>query len=165
MKIDDLVKPVGLAAALAVAAGAGLAMGLALARNPKMGVQLARTAARGLERLQYAVAETREELADFWAEAREEAREEIEERAFARGAGHAAAGAAAGAGTAAGAKHRERAADAEGRDEAPGHEPRAGAGEDVAKETSHAAALQRDGDAGEAPSRRRTRSPRHGSGD
>jgi hypothetical protein len=103
MKFEDLYKPAGLAAALAAAAGTGLVIGLALSRNPAIARMVATTAARGLERLQIAVAETREELSDIWAEARDTARAEVEEAAFARDAAKQAPAAAGAAASAAGA--------------------------------------------------------------
>jgi hypothetical protein len=86
-----LFKPAALVASLAAAAAVGLAAGYVIARDPQALRRFARVAAGGLQRLQVAVAETREEIADLWADAQDEARHDIEESAFAAATTMAAA--------------------------------------------------------------------------
>lgn len=91
----DLLKVGGVVAGVAALAAVGFAIGYVAARDPKALRRWAGAAAGGLERLQMALAETREEIADLWAEARAQARADLEEKAM------AAAEATAGAATAA----------------------------------------------------------------
>ncbi len=83
----DLLKPGALAVGIATAAALGFAAGFVVARDPALLRRLARAVAGGLERIGVAVAESREEIADLWAEVREDARQEAEERAFAEADG------------------------------------------------------------------------------
>jgi hypothetical protein len=110
----DLVSPLGALAALAGTAALGFAAGYALGRDPDAARRLMHLMARGVDRVQLAFAETREEVADLWADARESARTAIEEARFDRAeaataAASAAAASAAAAPTAARATSRRRA--------------------------------------------------------
>lgn len=96
----DLIKPGAVLLGVAAAAALGFAAGFAVARDPKLLRRLAGAVAGGVERVTVAVAESREEIADLWAEVREDARHAAEEGAFAGVA--AAAGASAGEETSAG---------------------------------------------------------------
>jgi hypothetical protein len=70
---NDFVKPaVGLLAVAAVTT-LGFAAGYIVARDPALLRRLARSIAGGLERVSSAVALSREELGDLWAEVRDEA--------------------------------------------------------------------------------------------
>jgi hypothetical protein len=95
----DLLKAGGVVAGVAALAAVGFAVGYLAARDPNALRRFARAAAGGLERIQMALAETREDVADLWAEARAQARADVEAHAMA--AAEAAAGAAAAAQTAA----------------------------------------------------------------
>ncbi len=83
----DLLKPGAWVLGLAAAAAVGFAAGFVVARDPALLRRLARAVAGGVERVTVAVAESREEFADLWAEVREDARHAAEERAFAEAAG------------------------------------------------------------------------------
>jgi hypothetical protein len=83
----DLLKPGALVLGVATAAALGFAAGFIVARDPALLRRLARAVAGGVERVSIAVAESREEIADLWAEVREDARHEAEERAFAEAVG------------------------------------------------------------------------------
>jgi hypothetical protein len=79
----DLIKPGAVVLGVATAAVLGFAAGFVVARDPAFLRRLARAAAGGVERVTAAIAESKEELADLWAEVREDARENLDERAFA----------------------------------------------------------------------------------
>lgn len=79
----DLFKPLGALAALAGSAAVGFVAGYSLGRDPAAARRLLQALARGVDRAQLAVAETREELGDLWAEARSSARSEWEGARFA----------------------------------------------------------------------------------
>jgi hypothetical protein len=68
---------------VAAAGALGFVAGFVVARDPEVLRRLARTMAGGVERISGALAESREELADLWAEVREDARQDIEAQAFA----------------------------------------------------------------------------------
>lgn len=91
----DLFKPLGAVAALAGSAALGFVAGYAVGRDPEAAKRLMAFVARGIDRVSLAVAETREELGDLWAEARSEARAQWEEAQFAEHEAAAAAAAAA----------------------------------------------------------------------
>jgi hypothetical protein len=93
----DLLKGGAVVGGIVAIAALGFAAGFLVARNPQSLRRFARAVAGGLERLQVAMAETREEVADLWAEVRAEARADVEEAAFARAAAATAAAAAAAA--------------------------------------------------------------------
>jgi len=80
----DLFKPLGAVAALAGSAALGFVAGYAVGRDPEAAKRLMAFVARGIDRVSLAVAETREELGDLWAEARSEARAQWEEAQFAQ---------------------------------------------------------------------------------
>jgi hypothetical protein len=82
----DLLKPFGALAAMAASAAVGFVAGYALGRDPTAARRLLQTVARGVDRAQAAIAETREELGDLWADARASARAELEEECFAESA-------------------------------------------------------------------------------
>jgi hypothetical protein len=82
--LKDLTKPGAVVLGVAAAAALGFAAGFIVARDPALLRRLARSAAGSVERVTAAIAESREELADLWAEVREDARDSLEERAFAR---------------------------------------------------------------------------------
>lgn len=88
----DLFKPLGSIAALAGSAALGFVAGYAVGRDPAAAKRLMQFVARSFDRASLAVAETREELGDLWAEARADARAQWEEAQFAE---HEAAAAAA----------------------------------------------------------------------
>ncbi len=90
----DLFKPLGSIAALAGSAALGFVAGYAVGRDPAAAKRLMQFVARSFDRASLAVAETREELGDLWAEARADARAQWEEARFAE---HEAAAAAAAA--------------------------------------------------------------------
>jgi hypothetical protein len=79
----DLFKPVGTLVAMAGSAAIGFVAGYALGRDPTAARRLLQAVARGVDRAQLAVAETREELGDLWAEARASVQAEWEEARFA----------------------------------------------------------------------------------
>jgi hypothetical protein len=79
----DLLKPFGALAAMAASAAVGFVAGYALGRDPAAARRLLKSVARGVDRAQAVVAETREELGDLWADARASARAEWEEARFA----------------------------------------------------------------------------------
>ena len=83
MDPKDLVKPGAIVLGLAAAAALGFAAGYLMARNPELARRAARAVAGGWERVGGALAESREEIADLWAEAREDARTTVEDEAFA----------------------------------------------------------------------------------
>jgi hypothetical protein len=83
MDPKDLVKPGAIVLGLAAATALGFAAGYLMARNPELARRAARALAGGWERVGGALAESREELADLWAEAREDARTTVEDEAFA----------------------------------------------------------------------------------
>ena len=84
MDYKDVAKPVGALAALATFAAGALTVGyIAMRRDPETVRRVVRVAAGAMERVSGAWAETYEELADLWAEAREQARQEIEDAQFA----------------------------------------------------------------------------------
>jgi hypothetical protein len=81
MDVRDLARPVGLLAGMTLVAGT-LAVGYLVTRDRESLRRLVRVAAASVERVSVALAETREELEDLWAQARDEARQEIEGAAF-----------------------------------------------------------------------------------
>ncbi len=81
MDVRDLARPVGLLAGMTLVAGT-LAVGYLVTRDRESLRRLVRVAAGTVERVSAALAETREELEDLWAQARDEARQEIEDAAF-----------------------------------------------------------------------------------
>jgi hypothetical protein len=89
--LKDLARPPVLLA-LAGSAALGFAAGFLLGRDPRLLQRVLAAAAQGWEQTRLAVAETREELADQWAAAREQAVHDVDEATFA--AATAAAGAA-----------------------------------------------------------------------
>jgi hypothetical protein len=91
----DLFKPLGSIAALAGSAALGFVAGYAVGRDPAAAKRLMQFVARSFDRASLAVAETREELGDLWAEARTEARAQWEDAQFAKHEAEAAAAAAA----------------------------------------------------------------------
>jgi hypothetical protein len=89
MKIEDVTRPGLLALGIVgVTATAllGFAAGVAVARDPEVLRRTARGLARGLERATLMAAQTREHVADLWAEAREEALAEVDAADFERAA-------------------------------------------------------------------------------
>lgn len=90
MQAKDLMKPGAVALAVAAAAALGFAAGWLLARNPDLARRAARALAGGWERVGGALSESREELADLWAEAREDARATVDDEAFSAAAAAAA---------------------------------------------------------------------------
>ena len=83
MDIKDIVKPAGLLAGLATLAVGTLAVGYLVTRDRETLRRVVRVAAGTVERVSAALAETREEVADLWAQARDEARQAIEDEEFA----------------------------------------------------------------------------------
>lgn len=118
MSIEDFAKPTGVVLGAAALLAAGFAAGFVVARDPAVVRRLARAVAGGAELLSLALSETREELADLWAEAREDARAAVEETAFARSEAAAATSAtvatSVGASVAAAKPQTTRAEDAAG---------------------------------------------------
>lgn len=94
MNAKDLVKPGAVVLGVAAAATLGFAAGYLMARDPQLLRRLLRSAAGGFERLAGAVAESREELADLWADSREGAQSAVEDESFAAAAASAAVAAA-----------------------------------------------------------------------
>lgn len=86
MDVRDLMKPGALVLGIAAAGAVGFAAGFVVARDPQVLRRFARAVAGGVERVTGALAESREELADLWAEVRAEAREDVEDQAFAAAA-------------------------------------------------------------------------------
>lgn len=83
MDIKDIAKPAGLLAGLATLAAGTLAVGYLVMTRDREGLRrVVRVAAGTVERVSAALAETREELVDLWAEARDDARQEIEDAEF-----------------------------------------------------------------------------------
>jgi hypothetical protein len=80
--LKDLVKPPVLLA-MTGSAAVGFAAGFLLGRDPQLLRRVLAAAAQSWEQTRLTVAETREELVDQWAEAREQARQDAEEAAFA----------------------------------------------------------------------------------
>lgn len=83
MSPKDLLGPGAALLGLAAAGALGFAAGFIVARDPRVLRRVAGAIAAGAERVSVAVAESREELADLWAEVRDEARADAEVRAFA----------------------------------------------------------------------------------
>jgi hypothetical protein len=81
MALDDLVKPTFGLLAFAATATLGFAAGYMVARDPELLRRLARSLAGGIERVSGAVALSREEFADLWAEARDRAQQAAESEA------------------------------------------------------------------------------------
>lgn len=79
----DLLKGGGALAGVAATLAVGFVAGAALTRDPHALRRWAKAGAVGLMRLQITAAETREELADMWAEVQAEAVEEVEAQAMA----------------------------------------------------------------------------------
>lgn len=96
----DLFKPLGSIAALAGSAALGFVAGYAVGRDPAAAKRLMQFVARSFDRASLAVAETREELGDLWAEARSEARAHWEDAQFAKHEAEAEAAATAAAASA-----------------------------------------------------------------
>lgn len=94
MKASELGRPGSIAVAVAAAAALGFVAGYLVARNPERVRRWMTTAAAGLERLTGSAAETREHLADLWAQARDEAKLSAEDEAFAAAEAAAAVSAA-----------------------------------------------------------------------
>jgi hypothetical protein len=103
----DLFKPLGSIAALAGSAALGFVAGYAVGRDPAAAKRLMQFVARSFDRASLAVAETREELGDLWAEARTEVRAQWEDAQFARHEAEAAATAATASAEAMAAKPEE----------------------------------------------------------
>lgn len=77
------LKPAGLLAGLATLTAGTLALGyLVLTRDREALRRVVRVAAGTVERVSAALAETREELTDLWAEARDDVRQEIDDAEF-----------------------------------------------------------------------------------
>ncbi len=135
MNAQDLFKPGALVIGIAAAAALGFAAGYLVARDPTLLRRLFGSAAGGFERLVGAAAETREELADLWADSRAGARETMEDESFAAAAASAAVAAAAGKAAAPAAEVSAPAAAKRGRRTAAksrpaARRPRAGAAPD-----------------------------------
>jgi peptidoglycan hydrolase CwlO-like protein len=112
----DVLSAGGVVIGAAAIAALGFAAGYMAGRDPQRLRRWVQAAAGGLERMQTALSETREELADLWAEARADARAAIEEDAI--GAAHEAAAKASAAAVV-------KAAAAAARKRAPRRAPRA----------------------------------------
>jgi hypothetical protein len=109
-ELKDVSRVGGVLVAAAAIAALGFAAGYLAGRDPERLRRWARAAAGGLERMQTALAETREELADLWAEVRADARADVEEAAMAAAQEAAAKASAAAVVKAAAAATRRRAA-------------------------------------------------------
>jgi hypothetical protein len=94
MKASDLGRPGVIALSVAAAAALGFAAGYLVARNPELLRRWAGLLAGSVERLTGSAAETREHLADLWAQAREDALQATEEASFAAAEAAAAVSAA-----------------------------------------------------------------------
>jgi hypothetical protein len=70
----DVLSAGGVLLGVAAVAALGFAAGYLAGRDPQRLRRWSQAAAGGLERMQTALSETREELADLWAEARADAR-------------------------------------------------------------------------------------------
>lgn len=86
MDPKDLLKPGAIVLGIAAAGALGFAAGFVVARDPKVLRRMARALAGGVERMTGALAESREELADLWAEVRADARHDVEAATFASAA-------------------------------------------------------------------------------
>lgn len=95
MAVSDYIKPGAIALGVAAAAALGFAAGYAVGRDPQLLRRSLRAASGGMERLLGAWAETREEIGDLWAEAREDARRAVDDADFEPAAAEAHAAAAA----------------------------------------------------------------------
>jgi hypothetical protein len=78
MALNDLVKPAVSVIAVAAVATAGFAAGYLVARDPQLLRRVARSLAGGLEKMSAAIAMSREEIADLWAEVRDDAQQDVE---------------------------------------------------------------------------------------
>lgn len=96
MSVGDYTKPAVIALGVAAATAFAFAAGYAIGRDPQLLRRTLRAASGGVERLLGAWAETREEIGDLWAEAREDARREADDSAFERAAANSDAQATAG---------------------------------------------------------------------
>jgi hypothetical protein len=95
MEPKDLVKPaIGVLGLTAIGA-LGFAAGFVVARDPELLRKLARSVAGGVDNVTRALAESREQVADVWAEVRDDVRRAGEAQAFAAAAAASAAPAAA----------------------------------------------------------------------
>jgi len=118
----DVLSAGGVLLGVAAVAALGFAAGYLAGRDPQRLRRWSQAAAGGLERMQTALSETREELADLWAEARADARAAVEEDALAAAREAAAKASAAAVVEAAAAAARKR---------VPRRSPRAAAGRAV----------------------------------
>jgi hypothetical protein len=105
----DVFSAGGVLVGAAAIAALGFTAGYLVGRDPQRLRRWAQAAAGGLERVQTALSETREELADLWAEARADARAVVEEDAIAAAQEAAAKASAAAVVKAAAAAARKRA--------------------------------------------------------
>lgn len=105
----DVLSAGGVLVGAAAIAALGFAAGYLAGRDPQRLRRWTQAAAGGLERIQAALSETREELADLWAEARADARAAAEEDAIAAAREAAAKASAAAVVEAAAAAARKRA--------------------------------------------------------
>jgi hypothetical protein len=105
----DLMSAGGVLVGAAAIAALGFAAGYLAGRDPQRLRRWTQAAAAGLERIRAAFGETREELADLWAEARADARATVEDDAIAAAREAAAKASAAAVVEAAAAAARKRA--------------------------------------------------------
>lgn len=91
MNTSDLLKPGAVVLGIAAIGALGFAAGYVVARDPQVLRRMGRAIAGSVERVSGALAESREELADLWAEVREDARQDIEVQAFSAAASGGAA--------------------------------------------------------------------------
>jgi hypothetical protein len=118
----DVLSAGGVLVGAAAIAALGFAAGYLVGRDPQRLRRWAQAAAGGWERVQAALSETREDLADLWAEARADARAAVEDDAIAAAQEAAAKASAAAVVKAAAAAARKRAP------RAPARRPGSGAG-------------------------------------
>lgn len=78
MSIEDILKGTGVVAAVGAASAAALGLGALVTRHPETARNGLRILMQGVQRVGLAAAQTREELGDLWAEAREQLREDLD---------------------------------------------------------------------------------------
>jgi hypothetical protein len=138
----DVLSAGGVLFGAAAIAALGFAAGYLAGRDPQRLRRWTQAAAGGLERIQSALSETREELADLWAEARADARAAVEDDAIAAAQEAAAKASAAAVVEAAAAAARKRAPRRSPR--AAARRPATGAGRKAHRPARSARGLQSD---------------------
>jgi hypothetical protein len=78
MSVEDMLKGTGAVAAVGLVSVAAVGIATLITRHPETARRAVRTLMHGARRVGLALAQTREELGDLWAEAREELRDDLD---------------------------------------------------------------------------------------